>query len=261
MFELAADTVALLALAAFLAGIIDSIAGGGGLITIPALLLAGMPPVETLGTNKLQGLFGSGSATLAYASKGHVDLRKQLPAAACALVGSALGAVAATIVPAEIMQAALPVLLIAIALYFALKPNMGDLDRTERMSPFLFGLTVVPAIGFYDGLFGPGTGSFYMLAFVALAGYGVLKATAHTKLLNFATNVGAFGIFAIAGVIYWKIGLIMGVAQFLGARLGATLAMRVGAGLIKPLLVISCVALAIKLLADPANPLRVALGM
>jgi uncharacterized membrane protein YfcA len=159
------------------------------------------------------------------------------------------------------MQAALPVLLIAIALYFALKPNMGDLDRTERMSPFLFGLTVVPAIGFYDGLFGPGTGSFYMLAFVALAGYGVLKATAHTKLLNFATNVGAFGIFAIAGVIYWKIGLIMGVAQFLGARLGATLAMRVGAGLIKPLLVISCVALAVKLLADPANPLRVALGL
>jgi uncharacterized membrane protein YfcA len=89
----------------------------------------------------------------------------------------------------------------------------------------------------------------------------VLKATAHTKLLNFATNVGAFGIFAIAGVIYWKIGLIMGVAQFLGARLGATLAMRVGAGLIKPLLVISCVALAVKLLADPANPLRVALGL
>lgn len=261
MFELAADTVALLALAAFFAGIIDSIAGGGGLITIPALLLAGMPPVETLGTNKLQGLFGSGSATIAYASKGHVDLRRQLPAATFALIGSALGAIAATIVPAEIMQAALPVLLIAIALYFALKPNMGDVDRTERISPFLFGLTVVPAIGFYDGLFGPGTGSFYMLAFVTLAGYGVLKATAHTKLLNFATNIGAFGVFALAGVIYWKIGLIMGVAQFLGARLGAMLAMRIGAGLIKPLLVVVCLALAVKLLADPANPLRLLLGV
>lgn len=261
MFELAADTVALLVLAAFLAGVVDSIAGGGGLITIPALLLAGMPPAETLGTNKLQSLFGSGSATLAYASKGHVNLRKQLPAAAFAFIGSALGAAAATTMPAEVMQAALPVLLIAIALYFALKPNMDDLDRAERISPFLFGLTVVPALGFYDGLFGPGTGSFYMLAFVALAGYGVLKATAHTKLLNFATNVGGFCVFAIAGVVYWKIGLIMGVAQFLGARLGATLAMRIGAGLIKPLLVVVCVALAAKLLADPANPLRIALGV
>jgi uncharacterized membrane protein YfcA len=100
-----------------------------------------------------------------------------------------------------------------------------------------------------------------MLAFVTLAGYGVLKATAHTKLLNFATNIGAFGVFALAGVIYWKIGLIMGVAQFLGARLGAMLAMRIGAGLIKPLLVVVCLALAVKLLADPANPLRLLLGV
>lgn len=261
MIEFTADTVAMLALAAFLAGIIDSIAGGGGLVTIPALLLAGMPPVETLGTNKLQGLFGSGSATLAYASKGHVDVRKQLPAAGFAFLGSALGALAATVVPAEIMQAALPVLLVAIALYFALKPNMGDMDRAERLSPFLFGLTIVPMIGFYDGLFGPGTGSFYMLAFVTLAGYGVLKATAHTKMLNFATNIGAFAVFAMAGVIHWKIGLMMGVAQFLGARLGATLAMRIGAGLIKPLLVVVCLALAVKLLADPANPLRLILGV
>jgi len=261
MFELAADTVALLVLAAFVAGFIDSIAGGSGLVTIPALLLAGMPPVEALGTNKFQGLFGTGSATITYASKGHVDLRKQLPSATLALLGSALGAVAATVVPATIMQVALPVLLIAIALYFALKPNMGDVDRAQRISPFLFGLTVTPVIGFYDGLFGPGTGSFFMLAFVTLAGYGVLKATAHTKLLNFATNIGAFSVFAAAGVIYWKLGLIMGVAQFLGARLGATLAMRIGAGLIKPLLVIVCLALAVKLLGDPANPLRLMLGV
>ncbi|MFC5386416.1 TSUP family transporter [Aquamicrobium segne] len=261
MFEVTADIVVLLALAAFIAGLIDSIAGGGGLITIPALLLAGMPPVETLGTNKLQGLFGSGSATIAYASKGHVKLRSQLPAAMLALFGSALGAMAATIVPATLMQAILPVLLIAIALYFAFKPNMGDTDRNERMSPFLFMAMIVPAIGFYDGLFGPGTGSFYMLALVALAGYGVLKATAHTKFLNFATNIGAFAVFAIAGVIYWKIGLIMGIAQFLGARLGATLAMRIGSGLIKPLLVLVCMALAIKLLADPENPLRLVLDL
>ena len=163
--------------------------------------------------------------------------------------------------PANVLSAALPVVLIAIALYFALKPNMNDVDRAERLSPFLFSLTLVPLVGFYDGLFGPGAGSFYMLAFVTLAGYGVLKATAHTKLLNFASNIGGFVVFATVGVIHWKIGVMMGVCQFLGARVGALLAVRIGARLIKPLLVVVCVALAVKLLADPANPLRTLIGV
>ena len=111
-----------------------------------------------------------------------------------------------------------------------------------------------------DDVFGPGAGSFYMLAFVTLAGYGVLKATAHTKLLNFASNIGGFVVFAAVGVIDWKIGLMMGVAQFIGARVGASLAIRIGAKLIKPLLVVVCLALAAKLLADPDNPLRQLIG-
>jgi uncharacterized membrane protein YfcA len=151
--------------------------------------------------------------------------------------------------------------LVAIALYFAVKPNMGDVDSARRLSHFLFGALIVPAIGFYDGIFGPGAGSFYMLAFVSLAGYGILKATAHTKLLNFSSNVGGFIVFASVGVVAWKIGLLMGAAQFLGARLGAHMAIKNGARLIKPLLVIVCVALAIKLLADPANPLRQMIGL
>lgn len=260
MFEIATEIVLFLAVAAFVAGFIDSIAGGGGLITIPALLLAGMPPVTALGTNKLQSVFGSASATISYAAKGHVDLRKQLPSAAMSFVGSVVGALLATVLPGDILRVFLPFLLVAIALYFAFKPNMDDIDRAERMPPFLFGVTLVPAIGFYDGLFGPGTGSFFMLAFVTLAGYGVLKATAHTKLLNFASNFGAFCAFALVGVISWKIGIVMGIAQFLGARLGAHMAMRNGAKLIKPLLVCTCVALAIRLLIDPTNPLRVMMG-
>jgi len=261
MIDLALQTVLILITAAFTAGFVDSIAGGGGLITIPALLLAGFPPVAALGTNKLQGMFGSGSATIHYAANGQVDLRRQLPWALLAFVGGAIGALLATAVPGDLLRALLPILLIAIALYFAFKPNMGDVDRAERLSSFLFGLTIVPAIGLYDGLFGPGTGSFLMLAFVALAGYGVLKATAHTKLLNFASNIGGFIVFAAVGVVYWKIGLMMGVAQFVGARLGASLAIKVGAKLIKPLLVIVCVALAVKLLADPANPIRQLIGV
>ena len=249
-FDLPTEIVLFLAAAAFVAGFIDSIAGGGGLITVPALLLAGFTPVQSLGTNKLQSLFGSASATISYAAKGHVDLRKQLPSALLSFLGAAAGAALATVLPGEWLRMILPPMLIAIALYFAFRPNMDDVDRAQRLSPFLFGLLVVPLIGFYDGVFGPGTGSFFMLSFVALAGYGVLKATAHTKLLNFASNLGGFVLFAFAGAVSWKIGLMMGLCQFLGARLGASLAMKKGARLIKPLLVVTCTVLAIRLLID-----------
>jgi uncharacterized membrane protein YfcA len=261
MSDIATHIIVLLALAAFAAGFIDSIAGGGGLIAIPALLLAGFPPAETLGTNKLQGLFGTGSAALHYAAKGQVDLRRQLPWTVLAFIAAAAGALIATKIPGDALKLALPFVLVAIALYFALKPDMNDVDRAERMRPMLFGLLVVPLVGFYDGVFGPGTGSFLMLAFVSLAGYGVLKATAHTKLLNFATNLGGFAAFAAAGVVSWKVGLIMGAAQFAGARIGSGLAIRNGARLIKPLLVLTCIALAVRLLIDPAHPLRIMLGV
>ena len=260
MADIALHVLILLFFAAFLAGFIDSIAGGGGMITIPAMLLAGIPPLETLGTNKLQSLFGSGSATLAYARAGHVQLREQLPMAAVAALGSVFGAVLATVVPGDGLKAIMPFLLVAIAAYFGLKPNIGDIDQHRRMSVFLFTVTVVPAIGFYDGVFGPGTGSFFMLAFVTLAGFGVLKATAHTKLLNFGSNVGAFAVFLAYGVVLWKVGFVMGAGQFLGAQAGSRVAMKAGVKVIKPLLVITSIALAIRLMADPNHPVRVWLG-
>jgi hypothetical protein len=261
MPDIAVNLLLLLALAAFCAGFIDSIAGGGGLIAVPALLLAGFAPAEALGTNKLQGLFGTASAALHYASAGQVDLKRQLPWAALGFVAAAAGAFVATSIPGDLLRLALPFVLVAIALYFALKPNMDDVDRAQRIAPATFGITIVPLVGFYDGVFGPGTGSFFMLAFVAMAGYGVLKATAHTKFLNFATNLGGFAAFAAAGVVSWKVGLIMGVAQFAGARIGSAMAIRGGARLIKPLLVVVCVALAVRLLIDPTHPLRLAVGI
>ena len=260
MADLALHVLLLLFLAAILAGFIDSIAGGGGMITIPAMLLAGIPPLETLGTNKLQALFGSGSATLAYARAGQVSLGEQIPMAAASAAGAALGAILATVVPGDALKVALPFLLIAIALYFGFKPNIGDVDKHRRMSAFLFTVTVVPLIGFYDGVFGPGTGSFFMLTFVSLAGFGILKATAHTKLLNFGSNIGAFVVFIAYGVVYWKVGLVMGAGQFLGAQAGSRVAMRNGARIIKPLLVVTSIALAIRLIADPAHPIRAWMG-
>ncbi|MCA1493849.1 TSUP family transporter [Ensifer sp. NBAIM29] len=261
MTDLAFHLLIFLFAAAFIAGFIDSIAGGGGMVTIPAMLIAGIPPLETLGTNKLQSLFGSGSASLAYARHGHVGLQEQLPMALMSALGSVLGALLATIVPADALKGVLPFLLIAIAIYFGLKPNVGDIERHRRISAFLFTLTFVPLIGFYDGVFGPGTGSFFMLGFVSLAGYGILKATAHTKFLNFGSNLGAFIVFLLHGVVLWKVGLVMGVGQFLGAQVGSRYAMAKGAKIIKPLLVIVSIVLAVRLLADPGQPLRIWLGV
>jgi len=259
MIDISLNLLALLALAAFAAGFVDAIAGGGGLITVPMLLIAGFGPVEALATNKLQGLFGSASATMAYASKGQVDPFADIGWAAVSFSGAIAGALLAAWLPRDVMSAALPLLLVAIALYFLLKPGVSDADRAPRMSRTAIGVTLVPAIGFYDGLFGPGAGSFFVLAFVALSGFGLLKATAHTKLLNFASNLGGFAVFAFLGSVVWKVGLVMGLAQFAGARLGASLAVKIGARLIRPLLVVICLALAAKLLLDPANPLRQAL--
>lgn len=248
LFEVSLDLALMLIAAAFAAGFVDAIAGGGGLITLPVLLLAGATPLQALSTNKLQGSFGAATAAISYAMAGQVDLRRQIGAAAVAFAAGALGAYFAARIPAEGLRLALPVILIGIALFFAFKPGLTDDDRIQRLRPVLFTALIVPLIGGYDGLIGPGAGAFYMIGFVLLAGYGVRKATAHTKLLNFASNLGGLVVFAASGAPWWIMGLCMGVAQIAGARLGATLAIRIGARVIKPLLVVTSTALALRLI-------------
>jgi uncharacterized protein len=248
MFEVAADLALLLVFAAFCAGFIDSIAGGGGLIAVPALLLAGASPVETLATNKLQGTFGAATSTLTYARAGHVRPLDQLGMAAISACAGAAGATVAHLIPTDVLRIIMPLILIGVAAFFALKPGLSDDARAARISPPVFAATVVPLIAAYDGFFGPGTGSFFMMGFVLLAGYGVLKATAHTKMLNFASNIGALVVFIPSGAMWWATGLAMAAAQVAGAAVGARLAIRVGAGLIKPLLVIVSTAMALRLL-------------
>lgn len=246
--DVAPEILGLLVLAAFVAGVIDSVAGGGGLLALPAILLAGAPPVTALATNKLQGIFGTASAAQSYARAGRVGLSTQAgPALLAALAGGA-GALLASRLPVEVIRAALPVLLIGVALYFAFKKGLDDKDRQERMGSRTFGATFVPGVAFYDGVPGPGTGSFFMLGYVTLRGYGLLKATAHTKLLNLASNLGAMAVFAFVAQPWWIIGLAMGLGQAVGAQVGARLAVRIGARMIRPLLVITSVALALRLL-------------
>lgn len=248
MLEVSLDLALMLIVAGFAAGFIDSIAGGGGLITVPALMLAGVPPAQALATNKVQGVFGAATAAASYAASGLVDLRRQWGSALIAFAAGAAGAALVSRLPVQALNYLLPAILLAIAAFFALKPGLNDIDRARRMAPAVFAATVVPLIGFYDGLVGPGTGAFFMLSFVMLGGYGILKATAHTKLLNFASNLGGLAAFAVVGQPLWFIGLAMGVAQMAGAWLGSRLAVRIGARVIKPLLVVTSTALALRLI-------------
>ena len=250
MFEVSLNLLTMLIGAAFIAGFIDAIAGGGGLITLPALLLAGASPIEALSTNKVQGSFGAATAAITYAKAGQVDLKSQRLPALIALVAGLFGAVLATWLPTETLRVIIPVVLIGVALFFALKRGLSDEDQVARIKPEVFMALFVPLIGTYDGMIGPGAGAFYMIGFVTLAGYGILKATAHTKLLNFSSNIGGLLVFAVFGATWWFTGIVMGIAQILGATLGAKLAVRVGANVIRPLLVITSVGLAVRVFIE-----------
>lgn len=254
--EIAWSVLALLALVGFVAGFVDSIAGGGGLLALPALLLAGLDPVAALATNKLQGTFGTASATHTFWKKGLLHPQQHLPEIALVFVGAALGVLAVAYAPTRWLQGLMPPLLILIALYFALSPKLSVDGSKPKLAYGAFAFALAPLIGFYDGVFGPGTGSFFMLALVSLFGLGLIEATGRTKLLNFTSNIASLLMFMLGGKIIWTIGLTMGVAQLLGAQLGARLAIKNGANIIRPLLVVVCIAMAAKLLLDPANPLR-----
>lgn len=238
---------------AFVAGVIDAMAGGGGLITIPALLAAGVPPVAALATNKLQSCFGTATAFFTYWRGGHVDLKRFALPAVAAFVGSMAGAITVQHIDSGFLSALVPIMLVVMGLYFLLAPPMGTLDREPRLGSV--GLTLLLAgIGFYDGFFGPGTGSFFTTALIALAGLGLVRAIANTKFLNLATNLAAMVAMVIGGHVVWIIGFSMAGANIVGSSLGARFAMRFGGRGVRPLLVILSVGLTVRLLADPENP-------
>ena len=247
--------LALLAAAGFVSGFVDAIAGGGGLITLPALALAGLDPVAAVATNKLGAVFGSGSSTLAFARAGKIDRRTMTAPAVAALIGSAFGALALPYAPRQALADALPFVLIAVALYFAFAPPLDESLRHARMSVRLYALTLAPAIGFYDGVFGPGAGSFYMIALLTLAGSGLIGAMAGARFANLGSNLGSLAVYACGGHIVVAAGLAVGLGAFLGARLGAGSALKAGARLVRPLIVVVSCAMALKLASAPGTPL------
>ncbi|MCH1923451.1 TSUP family transporter [Shewanella sp. C32] len=248
--ELTLQLVLVLFAVAFVAGFIDSIAGGGGLITIPALMWIGLPPAAALATNKLQACGGSFFASWYFVRKGMVELKQMKLAIVCALVGSAVGTIAVQSVDGSVLKLLLPFLILAIGGYFLFSKKISDTDSARVLSPRAFAFTVGLGVGVYDGFFGPGTGSFFALGFVTLAGYGIAKATAHAKVMNFATNISSLLFFTLGGKVVWSMGLIMLAGQGLGATLGSRLVLTKGTKLIKPLVVTMSLLMSVKLLAE-----------
>lgn len=252
-------TLAGLSAVSLAAGCMDAVAGGGGLLTVPALVLAGIDPRSLLATNKLQGCFGTTSATAAFARAGYLPLGSW-PFALAAAAGSVAGALALDHVPQRAISVALPFVLLGVAAYFAASPRFGDEGRPRLLSRPTFLATVVPLVGFYDGVFGPGAGSFYMAGLAGVLGFGAVKATAHTKLCNVASNLAGLATLALGGHVIWTVGLAMGASSFVGAQVGARLAMRHGAVLVKPLIVTISLALAAKLAFTPGHPVHDAIA-
>lgn len=241
-------TLGLLMIAAGAAGFVDSIAGGGGLITLPALLLAGLPPASAVATNKLQSVFGLVMASTSYHRSGYLDLASLKPAIACTAVGAALGAWAVSLFDTRLLAQILPFALLLAAAYFALAPTVRESVSRRSLSALAFATGIAAPIGFYDGFFGPGAGSLYTLGFVALTGAGLLQATANTKVLNLTSNILALAVFMRTSHIDYLVGLPMAVCQVTGAWLGSRAALRHGAKLIRPLLVATTTLVALKLL-------------
>jgi hypothetical protein len=234
------ELLALLAFGASVAGFVDTLAGGGGLITLPLLLLSGLPPLAALATNKLQGCFGTFAASVTLLRRRQLVIAEVAPGFAAAFGGGLLGAIAVRLINPTALDVLIPVILAGIALYFLFAPRAGESADHARLGAATYRALILPAIGFYDGFFGPGAGSFYAAAGVAWRGNTLLRATALAKMLNFGSNLGAFLLFLLAGKVVWLIGGVMICGQVIGAYFGSLAMISGGARLIRPLIVAVC---------------------
>ena len=241
--QLSLEIILMLTAVATIAGFIDAIAGGGGLLTIPALLLANVPPVFALGTNKLQACSGSFAASLTMIKKGVVNPRIIKRAIIGAFIGSVIGTILVQLSPPEMLEKVIPFLIAAIGIYTLFAPNLGEVEAEPRISESAWQKIVAPLIGLYDGYIGPGTGMFFSLGNVALRGREIVEATGAAKVLNFATNIASVIFFVIGGKILWTVGIAMMVGQTLGAYAGSHMVVKGGSKLIRPVIVLVCLAM------------------
>jgi uncharacterized membrane protein YfcA len=238
----------LLFLLALAAAAIDAMAGGGGLLTLPGLMSAGLDPLSAFATNKLQSVFGPASATLQFRRKGRVRFRDHLLPAATCFVSAACGAACVSILDPGLLKSAIPFVLIGVAVAVIARPDLGEVEREARLSRRTGALTVIPLIAFYDGFLGPGTGSFFALAAVAFLGAGLAEATISAKIYNFMSNLGALLFFISGGHASWTYGAAMAAGTVIGGNIGARLVLKHGARIIRPVLFAMSLAMSVKLL-------------
>ena len=232
----------IVSLASLLAGLVDAIVGGGGLILVPTLL-ATFPathPATLFGTNKSASVWGTGLATWQYARRVQLPWPMLLPAASTSFVGSLAGAWLVTLIDPGFLRKLLPLVLLAVLLYTLAKKELGrtHAPRWDTAREALIGSAIGLVIGFYDGFFGPGTGSFLVFALVRLLGYDFLHASASAKLLNVATNIAALILFGLKGHIWWHYALVMALANMAGSALGTRLALRHGTGFVRSVFIV-----------------------
>ncbi|CAB5239225.1 unannotated protein [freshwater metagenome] len=251
--EVSTLTLVALALAAFCAGLVDAIAGGGGLIQLPALLI-GLPnasTVEILGTNKSASVFGTSASALLYRRSVKTEVPFLIAMSLPAFVGSTCGASLASKIPTESMRPIVFVLLVAVGIYTWKRPHLGAIEslRHNRERRFQIAAVAGLVVGFYDGIFGPGTGSFLMLVLVSM-GFAFLSASAIAKVVNVSTNLGAILVFGIHGAIIWKIALVLACANITGGIVGSRLAIRGGSALVRKFFLVVTFALILKVGID-----------
>lgn len=242
------QTILLLTLAGFVAGLVDAIAGGGGLVTVPALLAAGMPVDNVLATNKGQSVFGSLTSFSLFLRSGRIDRPRLVPTFAAAAIGSALGAHAVLLLDKKVLQPLVIVLLVGASLAVLVRRKDGEKPVSwAARAPRIAAGTIALVLGAYDGFFGPGTGTFLVVSFAFFFGDDLLRASANAKVANFASNLAAVLTFLASGAIVWRVALPMGLAQVLGSTIGTRLAIKRGAGLVRALTVVMALGIAIRL--------------
>jgi len=248
------DVVLLLCLAAGFAGWIDAVSGGGGLVQIPALLilLPGASPAQILATNKVSSICGTSVAATTYYRRVRPDLRTALPMAGIAMVGAALGALCASFISVDVFRPLVLILVVLVGGYVLLHPQVGEVQslrwtgRRHHVAAAAGGL----GLGFYDGIFGAGTGTFLLFLLVGLLGYSFLQGSATARIVNLATNIGALAVFAAQGAPMWRVGLLMGACNVAGGWLGAHTAIRRGSRFVRAVFLVVVAALAVRLSYD-----------
>lgn len=235
-----AELLIFLFFAAFIAGFLDTLAGGGGLIALPALMMSGIAPLSALGTNKLQGTMGTATATYMMLKNKKVRWDDVKFLMLTAFTGSVLGTIAVQFVNTDLLTLVIPAVLLMTAIYFLLSPLPQEEISMPRVSKSIYQKIIVPTIGWYDGMFGPGTGSFFALAGVSLRGHGLIDATAVAKTLNFSTNIASLIVFLFAGKVVWLVGLLMMIGQFVGAWGGSLCLFRINPKYLRLIVVVMC---------------------